>query len=744
MLQEIAELVRNLWDRNPHKDSIEWWAEYNPIDINVFVLWLVIFLGALSVIVYLIYKDKLSSINDFISRHLLLLSLVVWIAGVVLYMIGYFCSHMSWLSIIPRAVISSFKMFVVVNDLARVEPLMREDAVYMAIFSIVHLLAAYITFLFIFKIVGFKIKSSIKIIKYKMFMGRDKQVHIFWGVNEASYLLAKSIYEKASNDDIIFIDVDEETEDSTNRKATIANITNSITIKNSDIIRLNHIDAMVEHCYGGPASVDTNDCNDVFGALRLNSIGSIVKRSKKVKFYFFSNDESANVLAAINIQADYRVRLKNKEDVTIYLHARRNVCNEVFDHYAQYNMDDTTRKPIKIVDSAYMALEWVKKEKQYLPVNNVDIEKGTGLVKDSSFTSMVVGFGETGVEAFKFLYEFAAFVGIDMKKIPFKCYAIDQNMDKKRGAIRAKMPAINEDELSLVTASVDSDVFWEVLKKEINNLNYIFITLNDDNVGLSLAVNIFKYALRYRNDDLPKLKIMIRCYNVSNEKKMKEVKNSLNRSIDGQKVEICMFGLMEDLYNYDTILSNAVLNEAKEFNRVYSDSELSAYEQWEKDFVKEKIEGTGEEISAVEKCMKKEKISHYHAIHDINRRIEQNISNVLHQSTKMILMGIDDEKMTPRLELYHGYVDSLRKNTIHYDCGGEAGDLLHNIAYVEHERWVASHKLMGYIEAQEKDFVKKHHYCMQHLDKLSDEIKSYDAKVTNTTIKLIYNKLSQK
>jgi hypothetical protein len=100
---------------------------------------------------------------------------------------------------------------------------------------------------------------------------------------------------------------------------------------------------------------------------------------------------------------------------------------------------------------------------------------------------------------------------------------------------------------------------------------------------------------------------MIRCYNVSNEKKMKEVKNSLNRSIDGQKVEICMFGLMEDLYNYDTILSNAVLNEAKEFNRVYNDSKLSADEQWEKDFVKEEIDG--KEISAIDKCMEKEKIS---------------------------------------------------------------------------------------------------------------------------------------
>ncbi|MBQ1969051.1 MAG: hypothetical protein II371_05645, partial [Flavobacteriales bacterium] len=668
------------------------------------------------------------------------LSTVTWIVGVILYMIGFYCSHMPWLSVIPRAVISSFKMFVVVNDLARVEPMMREDPMYMSVFSIVHLVAAYITFLFIFKIIGFKMKSIMKINKHRWFMGADEMVHVFWGVNDASCLLAKSIKDKSSADVVIFVDVDEETEDSTNRKTTLANITNSITLKNSDIIRLNHIGAMVDHCFGGPASIDVDDCNDVFGALRLNSIGSIIKKSRKTNFYFLSDDQAGNILAAINIQADYRVCSKTKDNVTIYVHARKNSCNEVFDHYAQYNADDALKKTVKIVDSAYLALEWVKKEKQYLPVNNVDIEKGTGLVKDSSFTSMIVGFGETGIESFKFLYEFAAFVGTDMKKIPFKCYAIDQNMDKKRGAIRAKMPAINEDELSLVTASVDSDVFWEVLKKEINNLNYIFITLNDDNVGLSLAVNIFKYAVRCRKDGLSTLKIMIRCYNVSNEKKMKEVKNSLNRSIDGQKVEICMFGLMEDLYNYDTILSNAVLNEAKEFNRVYNDSKLSADEQWEKDFVKEEIDG--KEISAIDKCMEKEKISRYHAIYDINRRIEQNISNVLHKSTKMILMDIDDEKMSHRLEEYNDYVDTIKDNTICYECGGEAARLLHNIAYVEHERWVASHKLMGYVGADEKNYVKKHHNCIKHLDELSDSIKYYDGKVANTTIKLIYNKLS--
>lgn len=88
------------------------------------------------------------------------------------------------------------------------------------------------------------------------------------------------------------------------------------------------------------------------------------------------------------------------------------------------------------------------------------MEKLSQLV-NSPFTSLIVGFGSTGQDAFKFLYEYSAFVGPDLKKSPFKCYAIDEKINKIAGLIRKKMPAIGEDELTLVQATVDSEEFWE-------------------------------------------------------------------------------------------------------------------------------------------------------------------------------------------------------------------------------------------------------------------------------------------
>lgn len=180
----------------------------------------------------------------------------------------------------------------------------------------------------------------------------------------------------------------------------------------------------------------------------------------------------------------------------IYIHARRDANNEVFDHYSQYD-EESHRMKIKIVDSAYLSVATLKQDERTLPVNCIKIDKSTGLV-DSPFTTLIVGFGGTGQEAFKFLYEYSAFIGSDMKKSPFKCYAIDGQMNRIARLIREKMPAIGEDELSLIQAAVDSEEFWDKVRTIIKELNHVVIALNNDVIGLSLAVNLFKCALRNR------------------------------------------------------------------------------------------------------------------------------------------------------------------------------------------------------------------------------------------------------
>lgn len=661
-------------------------------------------------------------------HNLLVFSLGIWLVGFIVYVIGYFQSSLFGLAIIPRAIVSSFRMFAVSHDLARIQAICRSDAIYMTVFSLVHFFAALITFLVIFKMVGYKIKSSLKMIIHKWFYAKGRVVHLFWGINEASYLLAEDIRRNHATETIIFVDIDEECYGNTQNKATLTRITNTLTINDSEVSRLDAIDAFVDHCYNGPAALKGDNETDIFDNLHLKTIGAIVQKCSKAYFYFLSDDEAQNIAGALNLQKDRRLRSINENKPVIYIHARRDANNEVFDHYSQYD-GESQRMKTKIVDSAYLSVAILKQDERTLPVNCVKIDQSTGLV-DSPFTALIVGFGGTGQEAFKFLYEYSAFIGSDMKKSPFKCYAIDGQMNKTAGLIREKMPAIGEDELSLIQAAVDSEEFWNKVRAIIKELNYVVIALNNDAIGLSLAVNLFKYALRNRPTSQPMLKIFVRCYDNGNEKRMTEVASSLNKSIEGNNVEIRLFGQEKELYSCNTILSDKTLQEAMEFNRVYEKSELSAEEQWEKNF------GEGE----IQRLITKKRMSRYHAIYDINRRIAQNISNSLHNRTKMILMGFGENEQSERLRLYYGYANSRKDDTTKYKCDKKDEQILMNIAMVEHERWIASHKLMGYTYNPVNDCVQKHHKCICHWDELDEITKSNDCNVVDTTIKMAFNR----
>lgn len=712
-------LLKNWGVGNPHTATSLDWSRIEQ--------WVILFILFLAVSVVLLCK---SNIIEKLSKRILPLSLIIWLSGVFVYIVGYYNSGVNGLSVVLRAVISSFKMFAVANDLPRVLPILQNDGSYMSVFAIVHFAAAFTTFLFIFKMVGYKIKSSLKIIIHKYFYAKGKAVHLFWGVNEASCLLAEDIRKNHAADLIIFVDIDEECVDNTQKKATLSHITNSITIKNSEIARLNAIDALTDHCYNGPATLKGDNETDVFGTLHLKNIEAIVHKSKKTYFYFLSDDEAKNITGALNLQKDKGLRSMVNNKPIIYIHARRDANNEVFDHYSQYD-GESRQMEIKIIDSAYLSIATLKQDVAALPVNCVKIDKATGLV-NSPFTALIVGFGGTGQEAFKFLYEYSAFVGADLKKSPFKCYAIDENMNTIAGLVREKMPAIGGDELSLINASVNSEKFWNIINNIIGDLNYVVIALNNDTMGLSLAVNLFKYALKHRISGNPMLKIMLRCYDNDYEKRMIEVIEKLNKSIEGNNIEMRLYGCEKDLYCCNTILSDITLTEAKVFNKVYENSELSAEEQWHRNFGEDEII----------RLMTRKKMSRYHAIYDINRRIAQNISNSLHCRTKMILMGFDDDTAVERLLLYRDYVKSREIGSTKYRCNKEDARLLQNIAMVEHERWTASHKLMGYTFSHENDCVQKHHKCIRHWGELDELTQSYDCNVVDTTIKIAYEKMT--
>lgn len=731
MIDKFFEVIKIL--QSNFVNSWDNWHKLCSTSMLLMGMYLIIFLFIILVLLFCFVKSK---IIDWVTKHLGSISVLVCFLGTILYMIGYYRQELNALSIIPRSIISSFRMFTGTHDLARVSSILQEDAIYMTCFALLHFFAAFITFMFIFKMIGYKMKCKSNLWYQSLFWG--KSVHLFWGVNDASILLAEDISKvnekKGRKEIFIFVDVDEECENNCHKKPTLSFLTNSITIKESEISRLEKIGAYVDHCYNGPISVDIQKNDDIFGQLDLNTIKRVLKKSTSLNIYFLSNDEANNISSALILQEDKHLKdlVTKKSSPTIFVHARRDSYNEVFAHYSQYATDGEKMK-IKVVDSAYLSIQSLKQDDKALPVNCVKPNPQTGTV-DTPFTAMVVGFGATGQEAFKFLYEFSAFIDSNKKKTPFKCYAFDEKMNKIEGLVRAKMPAITEDELILINTSVDSVEFWGRVKLQINKLNYVVVALNNDALGMSLAVNLFKYALRYRKPSLPELKIMLRCYDRNNEKRMKRVKEKLNDSIacfvdshpinDVPHISIQIFATSDTLFTYENVVSNLTLVKAKEFNKIYENSSLSAEDLWKKCFGNSKID----------EMMKNKHMSRYHAIYEINTKISQNISNALHCKTKLFLMGITSE----HLNKLYTIIKDRKPKTTKYICGQQDKTLLLNLAQIEHERWIASHKLMGFKYGVTKDYVKKQHKCMCDLGQLDEETQSYDCNVVDTTIKLAF------
>lgn len=703
------------------------------LELSAVGSWVVLFVLLSGVMVYLLCKTK---IFEWLSKHVLLLATIIWIGGTLLYIVGFNNGHVNGLSVVLRAIISSFRMFVVSHDLARVDSNLHKNTLYMLLFAITHFAAAFITFLFIFKMVGYKIKSYINILMHRFIYSNNSVVHLFWGVNDASCLLAESIHRDHETETIIFIDIDNDDENNNQKQVTLSRITNIMTIHNSEIARLDKIGALVEHCYGGPADVSGAAATNIFKALHLKSIGKIVHKSNTVNFYFLSDDEAANISGALNLQQDVRLRQrgcdkcsenKKEERLSIYVHARKTASNEILNNYSRYNNSDQCCD-IKIVDSACLAVKTLKTNSSTLPVKCVKVGK-LGTV-NSDFNSLIVGFGVTGQEAFKFLYEFSAFVGTDLKRVPFHCYAVDENMDKIAGEVRNQMPDIKENELSLIKSHTGTQEFWDKVNQVIPTLNYAVIAINNDNEAIALAVNLFKVALRLRDDSRCMLKIMVRCYQSSNKRRMQEVIDSLTYSATGAKVKIMLFGDNQAVYNYNLIQSDVTNIEAMEFNRVYNNAD-NAVEKWEADFGRE----------AIERIMEEKRLNRYHAICELSRQMSQNISNSLHGRTKLILMGIEPEKHPERLELYMDYIKSRAKYSTNYTCGGDEAQLLLNMAIVEHERWIAAHRIMGYTHGKSKDAVHQYHPSICPWAELDEKTQSYDCDVVDTTIKLAYNQL---
>ncbi len=511
--------------------------------------------------------------------------------------------------------------------------------------------------------------------------------HIFIGISKASVLLASNIRKEGCKGQIIFIDIPDESD--TPKGISIWDIISRFFFRNSKDERIEaDVILKADRRMKGIIPWLQNPDNNV---------------------YILSDNQEINLRLAEKVYQMENVPETEQLKCRIYCHAPKDGLTSI------YSSVTDIKDRLTFVDSSFLAVESLKSpdSAETYPVSYVKKARDgkTGKLLgyvESEFTSAIVGFGETGREALKFLYEFGAFVGKDKEKVPFQCHIFDENASQEAGELRRKIHFPDETEVVFTNCRVESTRFWEQLGKVIHRMNYIIVCLGDDQTNLKTATEIAEFALRNGRDLKDNFTIAFRQRELSLLDK--DTIEKANRTFGNS---LHPFGMLKDIWTLKVIRSDEITTLAQKFYCSYlaATSQAEAETAW------------AERLTRLQS-------DDYATRNKARRQISQDYSNCLHIFTKRSLC--DAQTAASAKFIKGSYTDGQ-----HVDktcCTDENADVLDYLAVGEHLRWNASHIILGYRYAEETSDLRCTHSCIVPYEELSEEMKHYDWLVVKNSL----------
>lgn len=594
----------------------------------------------------------------------------------------------------------------------------------------------------------------------------NNHIYIFFEKNDKSIAISESILEKDHRRGlVIFVEcteLDDDDDDGWNNIVKVFSSQNRLRYDKIGYSNQIHLKSHVsiedanEQCKNGILNLwDALGLPEIKERLSaLSKLTPLYSEDEKyfqneIHFFLLSDDRDKNVLHA-KILSKYLSKDFDTQELpkTIHCLSRKDGVTSI--------VEDSCSIPdlhldVKIIDDAHLSIDQLKKDPKSHPINFVDIDtqNNFGSIK-SPFTSLIVGFGETGRDALRFVYEFAAFIDSNNpipKRSPFKAYIIDENMDNLKGHFILNNPYIvskiniehnNGNLVEFCDYNDKSQQFYELLKAISPNLNYVVVAVGDDEANITLAVNILKMVRRYRHN-LNHFKIYVRAYENSSFTHLKNIADRYNLTLASELVNdysvIKIFGSTKEIYTYDTIIRDVFSIDAEQY--------FDAYKvEYNKTTVGLQYpSGTwADRRREALASLKQEKID------DLKRKEFQDRENALHKYTKfkilesVILANVKHKheekdritatfieklfKLDPvtnkyREEKYNTPIEEIRYNGV-ANLYNFASILISNLAITEHLRWNASHEMLGYcyFEGCKKDTIRMTHNCLVPWDKL--------------------------
>lgn len=593
------------------------------------------------------------------------LFVISWSLGFIVYCMGGYDKGFGILSVAFMSIIHATEMFVGGSDISAVHEAQHGNAFYMFMFGLSHFLALFCSLLFIIRQIGYFFISKFNAWLTSIFGFKKQNTFVFWGINNASLIMAENILAESKKDSdkvgtfrIIFV----RTQDDSNRDSegfNPANIFDKIKMRRQEFTRLRALNCMVVSGSQRLSMLNIKENTDVLRKeLGLYSLRRIIKRkSITTHIFMIGNDADANLAAALNLTLDKTIKDK-KNRVHVYCHSRKSAKTRSLEYYGLTHREENTE--VHIIDTSHLSASQLKMNVKCHPVQHVSINKDATV--DTPFNSMIVGFGETGLEALRFLYEYGAFVGSDKKKSPFHCSVFDSHMEVRKGLFEAQTPFVEIcNEINFYNHAINTPEYWGIIKRNlIEDLNYIIVCPGNDQLALETASNLCSLAIKSRTEESPrKLTICIRSYDIENSARLQDFCKDINEKYKVYGIEVTPFGIAEDLFTYDLIISDLLLQKAKKYNFNYSD-DSNKKAKGEEQIWKESLGYKDSNAYCIDE------------IEEIERKREQNFCNALHGDTKLFIL----DECTKRRDI--------------------PAEIRENMARLEHERWVACMLINGW------------------------------------------------
>ncbi len=589
-------------------------------------------------------------------------------------------------------------------------------------------------------------------------------LYIFWGMNDSSKLLAQSIKEKDQEESTMIFVVETQMDEKDNEVWNSIFSLFSHEKKTFDYVKdlnanITIIDSMLSDITTGDGT------EDILGQLNMPTTKRVIERLPayaQLHVFFLSDDEQKNIENLNVLTQDQTIdsfSKKEKSKVRFYCHAHYNSQTQLLeDKHLIKNIQ------VKIVDSSKLSVEILKRDVRNHPVSFVEINKDTnpGTVK-SAFHSLIIGFGETGREALRFLYEYSAF--LDEKsderhtqRSPFRCDAVDEKMDKIKPHFVAGIPGIKNliepSPLVFLQCNYASQDFYNKIMTSdyLSKINYIVVSLGNDEEGMRVVSRILKQVIKFRGKDINKFRIYLRVFDQKKAVELQKIADFYNTTVayTGKNLNnplIVLFGKPKEIFDYNVIVNDSFEKEAEKYYTRYQEiyaekeqllttgtwdnrrksylgkermviSELPSPDIWRahmmnvdsgmyaegKETYKLAVNPSSDSAHLIVDFEEYDGNIEYKKLQKLHRQVSQDMSNALHALTKM-------------------YIYNKLKTSSTFDKNA----LMRNLAITEHLRWNAAHEMMGYVRGDKNstscDDLKKKHNCLvpwEELDEVSN------------------------